>query len=150
LINLISFHNQVTHLVDGGKAADVVYLGISKAFDCLPQLVSEIVESAGLGNWSSLCTQQWQGCTSSTVVGFGPLTTRKTSGPWSMFREGQQSWWGVWLTAFILFHLLLLPKTLLFCLLVYFHFNLWLHTEQMASFEPHTVLSRCFFLNVYS
>ncbi|GAB0204097.1 mitochondrial enolase superfamily member 1 [Grus japonensis] len=32
LTNLISFYGQVTHLVDGGKAADVVCLDFSKAF----------------------------------------------------------------------------------------------------------------------
>ena len=38
------------------------------------------------------CTQHWRGCTSSTVSSFGPLSVRKTSRPWSVSREGQQSW----------------------------------------------------------
>ena len=33
MTNLISFYDQVTHLVDEGKAVDVVHLGFSKAFD---------------------------------------------------------------------------------------------------------------------
>ncbi|KAF4795088.1 hypothetical protein TURU_096084 [Turdus rufiventris] len=33
LANLFSFYDQVTHLVDVGKAVDVVYLDFSKAFD---------------------------------------------------------------------------------------------------------------------
>jgi len=33
LATLISFYDQVTHLMDEGKAVDVVYLGFSKAFD---------------------------------------------------------------------------------------------------------------------
>ncbi|GAB0175652.1 mitochondrial enolase superfamily member 1 [Grus japonensis] len=33
LTNLISFYDKVTHLVDEGKAVDIVYLDFSKAFD---------------------------------------------------------------------------------------------------------------------
>ena len=33
MINLISFYNKVTRLVDEGQAVDVVYLDFSKAFD---------------------------------------------------------------------------------------------------------------------
>ena len=36
-----------------------------------------------------LCTQSRGGHTSSMVLSFGPLTTRKTLRPWSMSREGQ-------------------------------------------------------------
>jgi len=33
LTNLIAFHNNVTCLVEDGKAVDAVYLDLSKAFD---------------------------------------------------------------------------------------------------------------------
>ena len=33
MTNLISFYDQVTHLVEEGKAADVVYVDFSKAFN---------------------------------------------------------------------------------------------------------------------
>ncbi|GAB0178158.1 mitochondrial enolase superfamily member 1 [Grus japonensis] len=35
LTNLISFYDKVTHLMDEGKAVDVVYLDFSKAFDTI-------------------------------------------------------------------------------------------------------------------
>ena len=52
-------------------------------------LVLKIVQPAGAGRWSSLCTQLCWGCTSSTVFSFGPFTARKTLRPWSMSRERQ-------------------------------------------------------------
>jgi len=36
LTNLISFYDQVTHLVNEGKAVDGAYLDFSKAFDIVP------------------------------------------------------------------------------------------------------------------
>jgi len=39
LTNLISFYDQVTRLVDEGKAVDVVYLEFSKVFDTGPHSI---------------------------------------------------------------------------------------------------------------
>jgi len=36
LTNLTSFYDQVTHLVDEGKAVDVIYLDFSKALMLFP------------------------------------------------------------------------------------------------------------------
>ena len=38
-VNLISFYDPVTHLMDEGKAVDVVYLDFSKAFDTVSHAV---------------------------------------------------------------------------------------------------------------
>jgi len=56
LTNLISFHDQVTRLVDEGKAVGVIYLDISKAFDTVPHSVLlEKVAAHGLDG----CTLRW-------------------------------------------------------------------------------------------
>jgi len=56
LTNLISFYDQVTHLVDEGKAVDVVYLDCSKAFDTVSHsIVLEKLAAHGLDR----CTLHW-------------------------------------------------------------------------------------------
>ena len=50
---------------------------------------------AGVARWSCPCTQYWWDCTLTTVISFGPLTTRRTLKCWSVSREGQQGWWEV-------------------------------------------------------
>jgi len=39
LTNLISFYDQMTHLVDEEKAVDVVYLDFSKVFETVPHSI---------------------------------------------------------------------------------------------------------------
>lgn len=36
ITNLISFYNEMNSLLEDGRAVDVVYIGFSKTFDCLP------------------------------------------------------------------------------------------------------------------
>ncbi|KAF1522501.1 putative RNA-directed DNA polymerase from transposon X-element, partial [Eudyptula albosignata] len=56
LTNLISFYDQVTRLVDEGKAVDVVYLDFSKAFDTISHsILLEKLAAHGLDR----CTLRW-------------------------------------------------------------------------------------------
>jgi len=56
LTNLISFYDQVTRLVDEGKAMDVVYLDFSKAFNTVPHsILLEKLAAHGLDG----CTLCW-------------------------------------------------------------------------------------------
>jgi len=49
LTNLISFYDQVAHLVDERKAVDVIYLDFSKAFDTVPHnILLEKLNAHGL------------------------------------------------------------------------------------------------------
>ncbi|KAK4825531.1 LOW QUALITY PROTEIN: hypothetical protein QYF61_000108 [Mycteria americana] len=56
LTNLIFFYDKVTHLVDEGKAVDVVYLDFSKAFDTVSHsILLEKLVAHGLDG----CTLRW-------------------------------------------------------------------------------------------
>ena len=56
MLNLISFYDKVTHLVDEGKAVDVVYLHFSKAFDTVSHsILPEKLAANGLDE----CTLCW-------------------------------------------------------------------------------------------
>jgi len=56
LTSLISFYDLVTHLVDEGKAVDVIYLGFSKAFDTVPNSI--LLEKLAVNGLDG-CTLHW-------------------------------------------------------------------------------------------
>ena len=60
LTNLISFYDKVTHLVDEGKAVDVVYLDFSKAFDTVPRnILVEKLAAHGLDGHMLRWVKHW-------------------------------------------------------------------------------------------
>jgi len=60
LTKLISFYDQVTCLVDEGKAVDVIYLDFSKAFDTVPHgILLEKLAAHGLDGCSLRWIKNW-------------------------------------------------------------------------------------------
>ena len=60
LTNLISFYDRVTRLVDEGKAADVVYLDFSKAFDTVSHsILLQKMAARGLDRYTSGWVRNW-------------------------------------------------------------------------------------------
>ncbi|KAK4829703.1 hypothetical protein QYF61_006078 [Mycteria americana] len=60
MTNLISFYDKVTHLVDEGKAVDVVYLDFSKAFDTVSHsILLEKLAAHGLDGCTLCWVKNW-------------------------------------------------------------------------------------------
>ena len=60
LTNLISFYDQVAHLVDERKVVDVVYLDFSKAFDIVSRsILLEKLSACGLDRYTLCWVKNW-------------------------------------------------------------------------------------------
>ncbi|KAM7094975.1 germ cell nuclear acidic protein isoform 2-T2 [Ciconia maguari] len=60
LTNLISFYDKVTHLLDEGKAVDVVFLDFSKAFDTVPySILLDKLSSCGTSRFMVRWVKNW-------------------------------------------------------------------------------------------
>ncbi|GAB0183279.1 mitochondrial enolase superfamily member 1 [Grus japonensis] len=60
LTNLIAFYDDMTSWVDEGRAADVLYLDFSKAFDTVSHniLISKL-RKCELDEWTVSCVENW-------------------------------------------------------------------------------------------
>ena len=69
LTNLISCYDQVTQLVDQGKAVDVIHLDFSKAFDTVPHsILLEKLAALGLDRCTLRWTKNWLNVRAQRVV----------------------------------------------------------------------------------
>lgn len=68
-INLISFYNEITRSLDGGRAVDIVYLDFNKAFSAVSHNIpTDKLLKNGLNMWTLTWAENWLNCQAQRIV----------------------------------------------------------------------------------